>query len=243
MKKFFLIGFIIACFPMSVFAEKDDGDHFYVKNVYGDVHTAYAVRAENRTDGAYMGIRGDLSLLNWKNEYKDQDGIKLGSDNFSGEALLGLDLFAGYKFNQNIRADLELGYIGKYSETETESYLNYATEKTVFDLETYYLIANGYYDFKYGLYAGAGIGAAITNMSVDNSNYAKEDNTHVSPMWALMFGWTHKLDDRIDFDLRYRFAMFHGGEVTVNTGGGLSTKAEVGYIMNNSLSAGVRYRF
>lgn len=240
MKRLLALFCVMTCLPVVAFA-KDSDEHFYVKNIYGDVNMGYVVKANRSAEHAYMGIRADLSLLNWKNDYKDQDGVKKGSDSFDFKPLLGMDLFAGYRFNENVRADLELGYIGNYSETETEYY--YTPEKTYFDLETYYLIANGYYDFKYGLYAGAGIGAALMNVSIDHSAFDKATDTHVSPMWAAMFGWTYGLDDKIDLDVRYRFAMFHGGDVSVNTGGGSYIKTEIGYVIDNSLSVGVRYNF
>ena len=192
-----------------------------------------------RINRFYMGLNGDLSFFTWKNKNSGTDELGnpiSGNDKFTFKTLLGADLVVGYRFNQKWRVDGEFGYFGKFSETETEQYLS--PEKTEFSLETYYVDANAYYDLKYGFYVGAGVGVAITDVSVDHTFYPKASKTNLSPMGAAMFGWTYMLDEKVDFDVRYRFAMFDGGDVNV---GGASV--DTGMIMNNSLSFGVRYHF
>ena len=181
----------------------------------------------------YMGLNGDLSFLTWKNKYSDG---AFPADKFNFKPLLGADLVVGYRFDKKWRVDGEFGYIGKYTEKETEDF-GYIT-KSEFSLETYYIDANAYYDLKYGLYAGAGLGLAIVNLSADDTQASAASTTNVSPMGAAMFGWTYVLDEKVDFDVRYRFALFDGGDL--NIGG---VKVDAGTVMDNSLSVGVKYHF
>lgn len=181
----------------------------------------------------YMGLRGDLSFLTWKNKYK---GSESGSDSFTFKPVLGLDLSVGYRFNQKWRVDGEIGYVGKYSETETEYYDD--AEKTEFSLESYYLAANAYYDIVYGLYVGIGAGLAISDVAAYNSEVHDVSTVNVSPMGAVMFGWSYILDEKIDFDVRYRLSVYGGGDLNI---GGVDV--DTGTILNNSLSAGIRYHF
>lgn len=191
----------------------------------------------------YAGLHFGLSLLNWENEYTNQNGTKLGSDNFNFKSVIGGDVFVGYKISDKFRADAELGYIGKYSEGETEYFENYLTEKTKFDLETYYLMANGYYNFKHGLYGGAGLGLAFVNTELDHSLLEKSSETNVSLMVALMFGWMYRLDERSSLDLRYRLATFDGGDLKTNTGAGTYVKTDLGWFWDNSFTVGISYKF
>lgn len=181
----------------------------------------------------YMGLNGDLSFLTWKNKYS---GAESGSEKFTFKPVLGADLVVGYRFNKDWRVDGEFGYIGKFSETETEQYLS--PEKTEFSLETYYIDANAYYDLKYGLYVGAGVGLAIVDLTADHTYFSEVSKTNLSPMGAAMFGWAYALDEKVDFDVRYRLAIFDGGDLNI---GGVNVDA--GLVMNNSLSVGVKYHF
>ena len=214
----------------------------YDKNMYGDLNLRYNnTVVKQDTGAAYVGLRGDLSLLSWKNKYTNEAGVQLGSDSFTLKPVIGFDVFVGYKFDKNWRGDLEFGYVGKYSDHETEHYND--PERTDFSLETSYLAMNGYYDFKYGLYAGAGVGIALVESSVYSNIVAGVNETKISPLGAIMFGWTYKLDEKIDLDLRYRLSVFDAGHLTLSTGGSTWVKAETGIVTDNSLSVGVRYSF
>ena len=210
------------------------------------LNIGYKTKTTNKdVNRYYMGIHGDLSFLNWENKYtgENSEGLIHGSDDFSFKSVLGLDLFVGYMIAPTMRIDLELGYIGKFSETEVEYNESYIPEKTKFDFETYYLLANYYYNFKYGLYVGGGLGGAVLNVSMDHSAVQKQTETTISPMGALTFGWLYKLDDKVDFDLRYRLSMFDGGRVTLDMTNGYEVKTDMSWIINNTLSAGIRYKF
>lgn len=240
MKKIALFISTILLLPTFGYAEKAPR-YSYAKDMYGDLNVGYSARPVVDQRKYYVGGRADVSFLNWTNGYDfvDETGRpQHETDSFSFEPVVGLDLFIGYKFSDLIRADVELGYIGEYKKSETEYNDGYIPEKTTFDFETYYATINGYYNFKYGLYVGAGFGVAMTNLALDHTWYDEQTKKHVSPMAAVMFGWTYTLDEDTDFDLRYRLSVFNGGNVTM---GGV--KIDMGYVMNNSLSAGIRCYF
>ena len=214
------------------------------RDLYGDINVrpVSTVKKEIKSPvGMYMGIHGDLSLLSWKNEY--ETGADSGHDTFSFKPVIGVDLVTGYQFNEYWRSDLEFGYVGRYSESETEYDAEYSTERTDFNLETFYMTLNGYREIKAGLYAGIGAGAAAVRTKIDSSVIKGKSATHISPMGALMLGWSHNLDERVSFDLRYRFSLFHGGKLDLDAGDGTQVKTEVGFIKDNTISAGIRYSF
>ena len=240
----FLTGIIALCvLPISAFAA--NGVSGFNKRVSApnqfsrqyNTESQRSVYRDKKQNGGkyYMGLRGDLSFLTWKNKYS---GSESGDDKFSFKPVFGVDLSVGYRINQKWRVDGELGYIGKYSDTETEMISGFAVEKTEFSLQTYYIDANAYYDVAYGLYAGLGAGLAIVNLEADHSAFAGSSVTNLSPMGAVMFGWSYALDEKLDLDLRYRLAMFDGGDLNI---GGVNV--DTGMILNNALSVGIRYRF
>ena len=235
-----LLFLLVMLVPVAGFAENADSD---TKDMYGELNIK--VKQNNDSGKYYMGIHGGLSLMNWENKYtyEDTDGSYTASEDFSFKSTLGMDLFVGYTLSKTMRVDLEIGYVGIFSDTETNYYESYVPEKTTFEFETYYLMANGYYGFKNGLYVGAGLGAALVDVSMDHTAVQKKDNTSLSPMGALAFGWMHKLDDKVDFDVRYRLAMFDGRDVVLDMTNGYEVKTEMGWVMDNSLSAGIRYKF
>ncbi len=237
MKKIFLCFMGVFMVPCLVYGA---GDYTTNKDFYGDLN----FRPRYNENTAYMGIRGSLSFLDWKNKYKDETGAHLGSDDFNFKSMVGMNVFLGYQGFKQWRGDVEFGYIGRYSENEMEYNDGFSSEKYDFDLETFYLTLNGYYELNHGFYAGLGVGMAAVNASVDANWLAKKSETNISPMGAAMLGWSYKLDEKVNFDLRYRFAVFDGGDLKVNVPGGTSyVKTDFGLIMDNSLSAGIRYSF
>lgn len=188
----------------------------------------------------YGGLNADLSFLTWKNKYSwtEYGEDMSATDKFNFKPVFGIDLSAGYRIDERWRVDGEIGYVGKYYESETENPFDYPTEKTEFNLETFYITANAYYDIIYGFYAGLGGGLAIAHISADHSQVDDGSATNLSPMGAVMLGWTYMLDEKIDFDFKYRLSFYDGGDMSI---GGV--KVDTGLIMNNSLSAGIRYHF
>lgn len=180
----------------------------------------------------YVGIHADLSLLSWKNEYKE-DGVDAGSEKFNNKSIIGVDASFGYKFNNRWATELELGYMGKYSK-------NYKEDNTEFDLSTGYAVVNGYYNLYQGLYIGAGTGIAITNTSIEPPVGKEKSKTGVSPMGALMAGYIYKINDNISIDARYRFSMFYGPEMSIPK---YAVDLKTGVITNHTVSLGIKYGF
>lgn len=242
MKNLFAIASVFALLPSLGFAANDDNmrRYSYARDMYGDLNVGYGASMVSDEARYYIGGRGELSLLNWDNDYKLPAPMMSGSDSYSFEPVLGLDFFIGYRFSDLIRTDVELGYIGKFKDTETEYYAGYVPEKTTFTMEMYYLTANVYLSLKYGLYVGAGLGGALTNLSMEHTWYERATEKHFSLMTAGMFGWTYTLDEKTEFDLRYRLSTFDGGDIFYPRN---NVKTDVGYIMDNSFSAGIRCYF
>lgn len=184
----------------------------------------------------YLDVHADLSFLSWKNKYTY--GSDSGSDKFNFKPVFGANLAVGCKFDKSWRSDLELGYIGHYSEQETEYISGYLTEKTDFNLSAFYSTVNGYYDFESGIYMGLGAGVAAVRASLNHSALRKVSKTNASPYGAVVLGWTHPVNDKLNFDMRYRFAAFSGSKFY-----DLDVQTKIGLIIDNSLSVGLRYSF
>lgn len=197
--------------------------------------------------GWYAGARAELSLLNWKNKYstEPEKGVAEDTESYS-ETVFGGSLFAGRTFNYFWRAELEAGLIGQYTDKDMGF---------EFKLTVPYVMLNGYYDFANGLYVGAGLGLAVPKTELDNIGFDVGDRSKraVSPMGALMAGWTHKLDYNLALDLRYRLAAFGGTKHTRTFANGVMIDTEdfsgvkftndISLILDNSLSIGLRYEF
>lgn len=234
------LGLFLLCAFMMPSMVYGAGNATRNRDLYGDLN----FRPNYDEDNLYMGARGSLSFLNWKNKYSDEQGVSYPSDNFKFKSMIGMNVFVGYQGMEKCRGDIEFGYVGKYSEDEAEYPDNYNTEKYDFDLETFYLTVNGYYDFSNGLYAGIGGGMAFVTASINSNWLAKVSETNISPMGAFMLGWSYKMDAKVSFDLRYRFAVYQGDDLKINIPGGTSyIKTDLGLIKDNSLSAGIRYSF
>lgn len=193
--------------------------------------------------GWYVGGRLALSFLNFTNDTTLVVGTaqESASDDYSFETLFGGSVFAGTDFQLGqewFRGELEAGLIGRFSD---------ATAGTELKLTVPYLMANGYYDFNNGLYLGAGLGMALPKIELDGPDFVDGDSkkTGFSPMLGVMFGWSYDLDARLTLDLRYRFAGFWGPEIERSADGinFVEVKTDIGFVMENSLSMGLRYRF
>ena len=124
--------------------------------------------------------------------------------------------------------------------TETEYYHGFAIEtaKTDFNMETYYISANAYYDIAYGLYAGFGLGLAVPRLSIDDTQVGKVSSSNLSPFGLGVFGWTYMLDDKVDLDVHYQLSLYDGGDISIS-----GAKMDIGTVVNNTISAGVIYHF
>jgi len=185
----------------------------------------------------YIGVHADLSFLNWKNEYED-NGLDVGSDSFKFKSIFGAGLTFGYDFNNSWRSDLEIGYLGSYSESETETISGYLTEKTDFDLSTFYGAINGYYDLYRGVYVGVGTGVAAVKVAVESTIAGKTSKQVYSPMGIATLGYRYKLNNNTSLDMRYRFIGYTGPKMKI-----FDVDTEIGLITDNMVSVGINYVF
>ena len=198
-----------------------------------DVTYSYQDKAKS---GWYGALRADLNLLNWKNKYTS-DILMSESDDYSFEPVFGLDFAFGTRFDYFWRAEVEAGYITRFSDKDNG---------TEFSLEIPYVMANGYYDFTNGFYVGAGVGISFPITKLDDQTFTDEGNrnkTGVSPMFGLMGGYTYRLDDSFLLDFRYRFAGTWGSTQEREILGTNYIKNKIGFIMDNAISVGIRYEF
>ena len=120
---------------------------------------------------------------------------------------------------------------------------------TTFKLTVPYVMANGYYDFANGLYVGAGLGVALPKVRWQGASFTGGDSSerNVSPMVGLMAGWSYHLDYNLLLDFRYRLAMLWGPEHTLQfeylDGNEYAISNDIGLILDNSISVGLRYEF
>lgn len=209
-------------------------------------NVTYDYRDKAKT-GWYVTGRAELSFLNWKNKYKSEwVGIDASSDSdkYSFEPVFGGAVSFGKKINYFWRLEGEAGYIGSFSDKDNGF---------EFKISTPYLMVNGYRDFVNGLYVGGGIGMAIPTTKLDGDIFTSGDRskTTVSPMGGVMLGWTHKLDDNFVLDIRYRLAGYNEPTQTrhfesVDAAGREHAEYlenKVGFVLDNSISVGLRYEF
>ncbi len=232
LKKFFIV---LAALLPTVASASSRGQYSIIKKYDGETSINY--------DGTrykpklwYVSAHADLSFLSWKNEYT---ATVNGTDKFNWKPVYGVDIAFGRKLNHFWRTDLELGYMGQYSESETEQYDT--LEHTTFDLRAFYTTLNMYYDFDSGVYFGLGAGAAFVNAALNYSLATDAvSKNNVSPMGAAMLGLSYELDEHLNLDLRYRFAAFSGSTLNMND---WNFKMKIGLITDNSFSVGVRCAF
>ncbi len=216
----------------------DAAPSYLQRNTDGSYNVRYDYTDKAKT-GWYVGGRAEMAFLNWENEYSSDDPLAVGSedsDKYSFESVFGGNVFVGHTFKYFWRAEVEAGLIGQFSDKD---------QGIEFKMTVPYVIANGYYDFANGLYVGAGLGIALPKTEFDWAAFVsgERDERGVSPMGALMFGWSHKLDDNLVADLRYRLAGFVGPEHTRGFSDGVELTADVGFVLDNSISMGLRYEF
>ena len=197
----------------------------------------------------YIGGRVALHLQSWKNKYHATPASAIADQNFDHddytfEPVFGGNIFAGYRFTPNWRGDVEFGYMTQFSDSDNGF---------TFKLQTPYITANAYYDFESGIYLGAGVGMAFPRATLDWEYFENNtaSKTKLSFMGALMAGYSYYMTDSLALDFRYRLAGFTGPKWTRNVtpagtvryNGLTSLETRVGFIIDNSLSLGLRYEF
>lgn len=245
-----VVSFIALCaiaMPASA-ATKAPRPSYLTRNGNGSYDVTYSY-ADKAKSGWYASLRAELAFLNWSNKYSSDApnvNIASNSDDYSFKPLFTANAAFGKRLNYFWRAEVEAGYISQFTD-EDEGYK--------FALSVPYVMANGYYDFSNGVYLGAGAGVAFPMTELADEAFASGGGkkTGVSPMLGLMAGYSHKLDDNMVLDLRYRIAgmygttqkrewisgtILHGEDV-----GGKYLENKIGLILDNSISIGIRYEF
>ena len=218
----------------------EDDDRYYTNNVESR-------RDSNRSTeftGAYVGGRLGVDLLSWKNKYnalRTSAIVDLGSDHdkYTFEPVFGGGVFAGLHINPAWRADLEIDYAGKFSDSDNGF---------TFKLDTRHVTLNAYYDFINGFYLGLGAGMSFTKAELDWEHFVANSGrkTKTSFIGAGMLGYSYYMTERVALDLRYRLSGFYGPKWTRGvTGFGTLTELGVktGLIWDNSFTVGVRFEF
>lgn len=232
LKKIFIVSTVLL--PTIAFASSR-GQYSIIRKYDGETSINYDGTRYNPKLW-YVSARVDLSFLSWENEYI---AAISGTEKFNWKPVYGVDIAFGRKLNHFWRADLELGYMGQYSASETEQYST--LEHTTFDLRTFYTMLNAYYDFDSGVYFGFGAGATFVNTALNYSLVTdKVVKSNVSPMGGAMLGLLYELDEHLKLDLRYRFVAFSGSTLNMDD---LGFKMKIGLITDSSFSIGVRYAF
>lgn len=196
--------------------------------------------------GWYIGGRADLNFLNWENKYSLDDALtapeEFSNDKFSFEPVFGGSVFGGRRFAYFWRAELEAGYMGYFEDKDAS---------TDFSLQIPYVMLNGYYDFINGIYVGAGIGAAMPISTIDTiySNGHERKEYGFAPIAGVMLGYSHELDYNLVLDIRYRLSGMTGLEQTISDielrdqPGTYWFRNKIDFILDNSISIGIRYEF
>ena len=233
--------------------EKSSGKHDVIvvsepATVIASPNNSTPARRESK---AYVGARLDLNLLSMKTKYHSSEPAAIADksadhDSYSFEPVFGGNVALGLKFTPSWRGEFELGYITKFKDSD---------EGITFNTSTSYLMGNVMYDFANGLYLGAGVGVALSNVGVEWNKFVPDDKdrTNLSLMGGVMFGYGHRLSDSLVLDLRYRFAAFEGSDVTrvvhdYSVNGNppfpdFQLNVDLKTVFDNSFSIGLRYEF
>lgn len=200
---------------------------------------------------AYAGVRFGIHMPSWKNKYHAEPASAIldpdsDHDTYSFEPVFGGSMFAGRYFANDWRGDLEFGYINQFKDSDSGF---------TFKMSTPYLMVNAYHDFLGGLYLGGGVGFASTKATLDWRYFTSgsRSETRLSFMGGLSAGLTHVLSPYWTLDVRYRIAGYYGPTWTrmakqpdYNNVSGSdleSLETRVGFILDNSITLGLRYEF
>lgn len=185
----------------------------------------------------YGTVRGEMSLMNWSNDYSsDVADLDNKSDSFSFESVFGGSLAVGHIADANWRGELEAGVIGRFTDS------GYGAD---FKLTIPYASVNVIYDFANSVYVGGGLGIALPKAELSWDTF-ETHKREVSPMFSFMAGYSHKMSENVSLDFRYRLSFMFGPEFAAK---GISylgdgwLKTDLGTIVSNSFSVGLRYEF
>ena len=228
------------------------GLRYYGSNANNNSRTgSYQQSRSSESGGAgYVGVHLDLNLLNWSNKYKALPvayNDVFDHDDYRFKPVIGGNLIAGYRFNPSWRVDAEFGFISEYSDSDNG---------ITFKMSAPYVMANLYHDFVNGLYFGIGAGAAFPTVSMEWENFTANGSSKTAASFAgaAMLGYAYNLSENLILDVRYRFSGFNGTKIqrgvtnwSMQIGNQIvdleSVETKVGFVMDNSVSIGLKYEF
>ncbi len=196
----------------------------------------------------YLSANLTMNMLSWKNSYKSNyAGVDLAfeADKYSFERVMGGSLAVGAIFDGDLRADLEIGLSSEFKDEN---------EFATYTLSVPYAMANFYRDLKSGLYFGVGVGVARPETNLElrlPTGIARSSKESWTPKVGVLLGYALKINDSISLDARYRLSGYKGTKMS----GVFLWDQEHGfieeydlfvnsdYIIENTVSVGLRYRF
>ncbi len=228
----------------------------YSTNYSGSNYSANKqyVEKEDFSSSFYASFRAAINLLSFENTYTS-DNIELaGGDKYSAAAIFGASASFGKRFSESFRGELEVGYPGSFSDADNLAEVvmsaPYATGNLILDLA----------GESNGIYIGIGGGAALVSSELNGvvfdgiTNPGAESGrkvTSMSPVIAGMIGYSAGLDERLGLDIRYRISGYQGnshsriwqGEDSLGNLENYVFETEMGWVMSNEISVGLRYHF
>lgn len=212
---------------------------YLVRDDMGGYRVTYDYYDSPKT-GWYIGGNAGLALWNWKNKYAlDADlnaNSDFGSDSYSMESVFTGGVQFGRRIKYFWRAEIEAGWRGQFTDKDPDA---------EFTMNIPYTMINGYYDFNNGLYLGAGAGVAFPTTTWDGRFFDgdKRSKSSAAAIAGLYLGWSHKLDNHLVLDLRYRLSGMTGFKHRVDLTDNHWFENKIDSLMDNSFTLGVRYEF
>lgn len=192
----------------------------------------------------YLGGRVGADMLTWKNKYKAPAEYIIGPDadhdDYTFEPVFGADIFLGYHFTPAVRGDIEIGYMSEFEDSDNGY---------TFKMSTFYGTFNAYYDFVNHFYLGGSIGFAFPRVSLSGLDVnAAGSESDLSMIFALMGGYTFDLSEEVVLDLRYRLSGHWGPKfertiTRTDPAAVFNLETDVGFVLDNQISIGLRYEF
>lgn len=161
----------------------------------------------------------------------------------------------GWRFSENLRAELELAYHPDYAVEEHLSAMGTEIEVDA-EISALSAMVNGYYDFPMGNftpYVGVGIGASrnrifdIRNTALNGPSAGLsvigEGDTTTGTAYQVILGVDVPVNDNLSFNVAFHYVDLGKVKTASNTFGGTTTPPGEGELLIHDLRFGLRYTF
>lgn len=176
-----------------------------------------------------MYVRGDIAASKQRIETKTPSSAKSKARN---DAKPAYNLGVGYKFNDNLRTDLNVQLRESKIEKNGHSFKNA-------ELKSRAVLLNGYYDFKnssiFTPYVTAGVGFAKNSMKKLATGTTSKSTTNLA--YNAGFGSKMNVSNNVDLDVSYKFSNLGNYKTTASN---VETKHKS---VAHEIMAGVIYNF